>query len=194
MLLVGVSRNDARDGEVEREGPDVKSFPQWRSMHLARFRHNLALYRKTSSWTRLYAAFVKKRRGKTPEKVANNVEHFTINADDVARARKFYAQIFGWKFEPWGPPDYFLIATGNKENPGISGALHERREIVPGKKSHGFECSISVADIDATVLAIKTCGGKIVLPKSRVPGIGTFVMFEDTEANIVTAIEYEKPA
>jgi predicted enzyme related to lactoylglutathione lyase len=137
---------------------------------------------------------VKERRGKTPEKVANNVEHFTINADDVARARRFYAQIFGWKFEPWGPPDYFRITTGNQENPGISGALHERREIVPGKKSHGFECSISVADIDATVLAIKACGGKIVLPKSRVPGIGTFVMFEDTEANIVTAIEYETPA
>ena len=137
---------------------------------------------------------MKKRRGNTPGKVANNVEHFTINADDVARARKFYAQVFGWKFEPWGPPDYFSITTGNKENPGISGALHERREIVPGKKSHGFECSISVADIDATVLAIKTCGGKIVLPRSRVPGIGTFVMFEDTEANIVTAIEYETPA
>jgi predicted enzyme related to lactoylglutathione lyase len=194
MLLVGMSRNDARDGEVGREGPDVKSFPQRRYMYLARFRHNLALYRKTSSWPRLYAAFVKRRRGKTAEKVANNVEHFTINANDVARARKFYSQVFGWTFEPWGPPDYFLIATGNKENPGIAGALHKRREIVPGKRSHGFECSISVADIDATVLAIKAGGGKILVPKSRVPGVGTFVMFEDTEANIVTAIEYEKPA
>ena len=163
-------------------------------MHVARFRHNLTLYRKTSSWPRLYAALVKKGRGKTAEKVANNVKHFTINADDVARARKFYSQVFGWKFEPWGPPDYFLIATGNKENPGIDGALHERREIVPGKRSHGFECSISVTDIDATILAIKNCGGTIVLPKSRVPGVGTFVMFEDTEANIVTAIQYEKPA
>ena len=137
---------------------------------------------------------MKRLSGKTAEKVANNVEHFTINADDVTRARRFYSQVFGWKFEPWGPPDYFLIATGNEEKPGISGALHERREIVPGRRSHGFECSISVADIDATVLAIKAGGGMILVPKSRVPGVGTFVTFDDPEGNIVTAIEYEKPA
>ena len=123
----------------------------------------------------------------------NNVEHFTINADDVTRARRFYSQVFGWKLEPWGPPDHFLITTGNEENPGIAGALHERREIVPGKISHGLELSISVAEIDATVPAIKAGGGKILLPKTRVPGIGIFVMFEDTDSNILTAIEYEKP-
>ena len=161
---------------------------------MACFRHNLALYRKTPLRTRLYAAFMKGRRGMTREQEANNVARFAINADDVPRARRFYSQVFGWKFEPWGPPNFFLIATGNKENPGIPGALHERREIVPGKRTHGFECSISVANIDATVSAIKTCGGKIVLPKWRIPGLGTLVMFEDTEANIVTAIQYEKPA
>ena len=190
---MSVSRDDARHREVDRESSNMNFLPL-RSIELACFRHNLALYRKTSSPTRFYAAFMKGRGGKTNEQVANNVEHFTINAADVARARQFYSKVFAWKFEPWGPPDFFLITTGNKNNPGISGALHERREIVPGKAARGFECSISVANIDATVSAIETAGGKIVLPKSRVPGAGTLVMFEDTEGNIVTAIQREKSA
>src|ERR1700704_1076401 len=131
---------------------------------MACFRHNLALYRKTPSRTRLYPAFMSGSGSGTKAHGANNVERFAINAEDVSRARRFYSKVFGWKFEPWGPPNFFRIATGNKNNPGISGALHQRREIVPGKVTQGFECSISVADIDATVSAIKTCGGKIVLP------------------------------
>ena len=137
---------------------------------------------------------MKRSGGVTRKQGANNVERFAISADNVPRARRFYSQVFGWKFEPWGPPNFFRIATGNKKNPGISGALRERREIVPGKVTQGFECSISVANIDATVSAVKTCGGKIVTPKWRIPGLGTLVTFEDTEANIVTAIQYETTA
>jgi predicted enzyme related to lactoylglutathione lyase len=30
----------------------------------------------------------------------NPLSRFAINADDVARAKAFYQQVFGWKFEP----------------------------------------------------------------------------------------------
>ena len=42
----------------------------------------------------------------------NNLSFFAINADDVPRARTFYEAVFGWGFEPWGPPDFYLIETG----------------------------------------------------------------------------------
>jgi hypothetical protein len=35
--------------------------------------------------------------------------HFSINADDVQRAKGFYEAVFGWTFEPWGPPDFYLL-------------------------------------------------------------------------------------
>ena len=41
--------------------------------------------------------------------MSNNVDFFAINADDVPRARKFYEKVFGWSFEPWGPPGFYLI-------------------------------------------------------------------------------------
>ena len=59
---------------------------------------------------------------------ANNVCHFAIHADDVGRARTFYEQVFGWRFEEWGPPDFYLIKTSNEQSPGILGALQKRTQ------------------------------------------------------------------
>jgi hypothetical protein len=35
------------------------------------------------------------------------LRHVAINADDVQRARRFYEAVFGWRFEPWGPPNFY---------------------------------------------------------------------------------------
>ena len=37
--------------------------------------------------------------------MANHIAHFEIFASDVERARRFYEQVFGWRFEVGGPPD-----------------------------------------------------------------------------------------
>ena len=58
---------------------------------------------------------------------APNIAHFAINADDVNRARRFYERVFAWRFEPWGPPGFLQIFSGNEHEPGIRGALQKRR-------------------------------------------------------------------
>jgi len=115
----------------------------------------------------------------------NAVSFFAINADDVPRARDFYTSVFGWNFEPWGPPGFYLIATG-QEAPGVghSGGLQERRELVRGQKMIGWECTISVADIDETIRAIEARGGRLVTPKFHIPTVGTVAYFADTEGNV----------
>jgi len=124
--------------------------------------------------------------------MANNVNFFAINADDVQRARTFYRTVFGWSFEPWGPPDFYLIDTGV---PGaIAGALQERRELVAGQKMIGFECTIDVADIDATIRAVEASGGRIAAPKSHIPTVGTLAYFVDPEGNVFAAMERETRA
>jgi uncharacterized protein len=122
----------------------------------------------------------------------NNVVHFDIHADDLARARRFYERVFGWKFHAWGPPDFFLIRTGTKKDPGIHGALTRRHEPVIGRGVVGFECTISVVDIDATAAAIEANGGKIVLRKTEIHGVGRIIQFHDTEGNIVAAMQYDE--
>jgi len=124
----------------------------------------------------------------------NNVDFFAINADDVPRARKFYEAVFGWSFEPWGPPNFYLIETDQERLTTVSGALQERRELAHGQKMIGFECTISVANIDKTIRAIEANGGRIAAPKFHIPTVGTVAYFFDTEDNVAGIIQPEKSA
>lgn len=122
----------------------------------------------------------------------SNVRHFSINADDIARARRFYERVFEWKFEAWGPPGFFMISTGE---PGPLGSLQKRRELVPGRRATGYECTIGVEqDVDKVAAAVKANGGRIVMEKSTIPGVGDLIFFEDPEGNIAGAMRYDTKA
>jgi predicted enzyme related to lactoylglutathione lyase len=123
-----------------------------------------------------------------------NVKHVAINADDVPRARRFYERVFGWRFEPWGPPGFLLIKTGTEADPGILGALQGRRELVPGVRMPGYECTIGVADVDAVAAAVAANGGEIILPKTQIPTVGHLIFFRDTEGNIAGAMQFDAQA
>ena len=124
----------------------------------------------------------------------NKVDFFAINADDVPRARQFYEKVFNWSFEPWGPPGFYLIDTGKEPSGAIRGALQERRELARGQKMIGFECTISVENIDQTIRAIEANGGKLAAPKFHIPTVGTVAYFMDPEGNVVGISQREKPA
>ncbi|HEX4381569.1 MAG TPA: VOC family protein [Myxococcales bacterium] len=125
--------------------------------------------------------------------MANNLASFAIHCDDVPRARKFYEKVFGWKFEPWGPPNFYLIHTGDSKDPGIQGLLQERHEKRSGTGLNGFECTIAVDDLDAILAAVEPAGGKVVMQKATIPTVGTLIRFLDTEGNDVGAMKYESP-
>lgn len=123
-----------------------------------------------------------------------NVRHFAINADDLQRARAFYGRVFGWSFEPWGPPGFFMIATGDT-GAGTLGSLQQRRELVPGRRMTGFECTIAVEeDVEKVAAAVKANGGKIVMEKATIPGVGDLIFFEDPEGNLAGAMRYDTKA
>ena len=126
--------------------------------------------------------------------MSNNVDFFAINADDVPRASKFYETVFNWSFEPWGPPGFYLIDTGKEPSGAIRGALQERRELARAQKMIGFECTISVTNIDQAIRAIEANGGRLAAPKSHIPTVGTVAYFFDTEGNVAGVIQRERQA
>ena len=122
--------------------------------------------------------------------MANNIAHFDIHADDVERARRFYERVFGWRFEAWGPPDFYLVHTGTEKDPGIHGSVSKRNQPIAGQGRIGYECTISVDDLGAIKAAIAANGGKIVLDDHEIVGVGTLIRFEDTEGNVACAMRY----
>jgi len=117
----------------------------------------------------------------------NTVRHFAINADDLDRARGFYERVFAWKFHAWGPPGFYQI---EKVGNGPQGALQGRRELVPGMRTVGYECSVGVEDLTATLDAVREAGGKIVMGPVTIPTVGDLAFVEDTEGNVVGVMQY----
>jgi predicted enzyme related to lactoylglutathione lyase len=125
----------------------------------------------------------------------SQVAHFAINANEVDRALRFYEKVFGWKFQAYGPPGFFMVDEQSaKAVVPLRGSLQKRREIVAGVPMRGFECTISVDDINAAAAAVEKNGGKIVMPICTLAGIGHLLFFEDTEGNIAGAMQYDPKA
>jgi len=125
--------------------------------------------------------------------VSHNVVHFAIHADDVERARGFYENVFGWRFEAWGPPGFYDITTGDEHSPGIHGALHERNEPLAGTGTRGFTCTVAVDDLAAIRARVLASGGSIIYDEIHIPTVGTLTQFLDTEGNELAAMNYERP-
>lgn len=115
----------------------------------------------------------------------NRVVHFEIQADDVARAKKFYETVFGWEIhqmmkEEEGGMDYWGLKTGEDGTPGINGGLYER---IPNDEIYTFDCTLQVENIDKAVEDVKKAGGTIISEKAEIPGVGWFAGAKDTEGN-----------
>ena len=101
--------------------------------------------------------------------------------------------MFGWRFQPWGPPGFYLIQTGDEASPGIAGALHKRTEPRAGTGLNGFEPTFAVEDVDAVLALVEAHGGTVTMGKTPIPTVGTLIRFLDTEGNDVGAMKYEQP-
>ncbi|HEY7546433.1 MAG TPA: VOC family protein [Blastocatellia bacterium] len=118
------------------------------------------------------------------------VVHFEISADDPARAVKFYSDIFGWEIQKWdGPQDYWLVKTGEDGKPGINGGLFKRQGPMTGHIN-----TVEVDDLDGLVSKVIASGGKVVVEKFLIPGIGWLVYCKDTEESIFGMLQPDASA
>ena len=118
----------------------------------------------------------------------SRVVHFEIQADDVERAKAFYAAVFDWSFEDWGKftgATYWGIVTGPQDEPGINGGLLQRPAPASsaGQGTNAFVCTIGVDDYDVTERRILDAGGKVALPKMALAGMAWQGYYLDPEGN-----------
>ena len=118
------------------------------------------------------------------------VIHFEIHCGDLDRAERFYRDVFGWEIQRYegGPRAYRLVTTGPDGEPGINGALVERREI-DGQAVIAFVNTIAVDDLTAAQERIASSGGEQVVDRMDVPGVGHLAYFKDTEGNTFGALQ-----
>jgi len=117
------------------------------------------------------------------------VVHFEIPAENPDRAVKFYQTVFDWKIEKWaGPFPYWLVTTGQDNEPGINGAIMEKNSFKTTVNT------IDVTSVDESLRKILAAGGKIVMPKGPIPGIGYVAYVADTEGNVFGVFQSDMSA
>lgn len=117
--------------------------------------------------------------------VDHTIVHFEIPADDIEKLRRFYSRLFGWKIEKMpGPTEYWGIQTvpvdekGTPIRAGVNGGMMKKQN--PEHKPVNY---IAVESIDEYVKKIDALGGKVLVPKMEVPGMGWWAMALDPEGN-----------
>jgi predicted enzyme related to lactoylglutathione lyase len=106
------------------------------------------------------------------------ITHIEFPADDVERAKRFYAAVAGWEFgEMEGFPNYWLFRTSET----AGGGLGRRGDSV----SDVIRVYISVDKLEPAVAAAEANGGTVITPPSDVPGQGRYAAVRDSEGNEV---------
>ena len=107
-------------------------------------------------------------------------EHEKINyvefpAEDLEVVKLFYSQVFGWKFEDFGP-DYVGIVDG-----GLGGGFY-RAKLKSTTATGGALVVIYSENLEQTQQKIVDAGGKIVKDIFSFPG-GSRFHFSDPNGN-----------
>jgi predicted enzyme related to lactoylglutathione lyase len=120
-----------------------------------------------------------------------NIVHIEIPAADQAKAAKFYQALFGWKTTRDEKMNYTMWEP--TEGPG--GGFAPLGEQQGGGKVKPGDILIHVdsQDIEADLKRVVELGGKIVRPKSEIPGIGWWGEFKDPTGNRIALYTSKNP-
>jgi predicted enzyme related to lactoylglutathione lyase len=107
-------------------------------------------------------------------KKMTGIVHFEIPADDMQRAKTFYSNLFGWNIVGMPGMDYMMIDVYGAPGGGMMKRMHPEQQMIN---------YIGVPSVDEYAAKVETLGGKIIVPKKAVPGMGYFIVCMDTENN-----------
>jgi uncharacterized protein len=105
------------------------------------------------------------------------IVHIEIPAQDPKKAAVFYNELFGWQLQDVPDMDYMLFTSGADQVggfPRIDGQMYKPNDVT---------IYIDSDDIDETLQRIEGLGGKTLLGKTEIPGMGWFAFFADPSGN-----------
>jgi predicted enzyme related to lactoylglutathione lyase len=108
---------------------------------------------------------------------------------DVDAAKDFYAKVFGWTYDSQEMPGgmvYTVIAGGDY---GGLGGVMDMPEGIPEQVPSHWMVYFSVADINATVEAVKANGGQIVVEPFEAPGVGHIATAHDGHGGMFSLMQ-----
>jgi predicted enzyme related to lactoylglutathione lyase len=109
----------------------------------------------------------------------HKINYIEFQSTDIEQSKKFYATVFGWTFQDWGP-EYVSF-----QGAGIDGGFVLRAPEPAASASKSAPLVILYSsDLEATEIAIRMEGGGVVVPTFEFPG-GRRFHFSDGAGNVL---------
>ncbi|MFQ5628754.1 MAG: VOC family protein [bacterium] len=108
------------------------------------------------------------------------VVHWEFWSQDPEKVSDFYAEVFDWQINHIPEMNYRLVETGGEG--GINGGIMKPQQ---GPWPGNLAFYIDVDDLEAYCGKIKKAGGKIVVERMDVPGVGALALFEDPDGRVL---------
>lgn len=112
--------------------------------------------------------------------IPGNFIWYELLTPDQPASESFYAGLLGWQYEDMdaGAPGYRVLKAGET----YVGGLFKLTDEHLAEGAHPFWAGyVEVADLDAAAAKIEPAGGKILMPKTEIPGVGSFVFLQDPQ-------------
>ena len=115
----------------------------------------------------------------------NILNWFEISVNDMARAKKFYEEIFSIKMEDSDMMDMKMAFFPFEMNGKVSGGLVQGPYHKPSMDGAKIYLNAN-PDLDVALGKIEKAGGQVIMPKTKISDeIGYMAFFADTEGNAV---------
>ncbi len=111
----------------------------------------------------------------------NTLNWFEIPVTDMARATRFYGEIFGVELSADPAGAGFLMAMF-PDGGGVNGALMSGEGYIPSASGTVVYLNCNPS-LDAVLDRVEAAGGQVIVPKTDIGENGFFAFVLDTEGN-----------
>jgi predicted enzyme related to lactoylglutathione lyase len=108
------------------------------------------------------------------------VVHWELWSQNSEKLSDFYRKIFDRDIQHMPEMNYHLVQTGGEG--GINGGIMKPEE---GPWPGNMAFYVDVGDLDAYGRKIAEAGGKIIVDKMDVPGVGRLSLFADSDGRVL---------
>ena len=120
--------------------------------------------------------------------MANGFCHMELQAADLDAAHTFYSELFDWKLDKQdmgGGHVYTLINAGEGPGGGMTNLQNPNSPTA-------WLVYVQVDSVDDTCEKAASLGGKVIMGKTPVPGMGSFAVLNDSQGAVFAVWENEK--
>jgi len=114
----------------------------------------------------------------------HSVVWFEVMGENGEKLQSFYHRLFGWKIDASNPMGYGMVEAASGQ--GIPGGVGEIGDNPYHPKVTFY---VSTKAIGASLDKAKELGGRVLMPRTELPGGTILGMFADPEGNAIGLVE-----